>query len=232
MFSISLSESVNGAIANADEHATRAQVSRTEAIADAELVREFLAGNDGAFNEIVRRHQRRIFRLVLSCLHDRADAEEIVDDTFVRAHDGLSNFRGESSLATWLHHIAINLARNHYWYRFRRRHLRSPLDAPVYESGDVTVADFVASDTPDPSQQLERAEFSAIMTTCIERLPSRHRDILKLRSVLNRSYDQIAAVLGIKVGTVKSRIKRARQYLRTEVNTKWPEFIRRPVSSD
>jgi len=103
------------------DRAARAAASKSEAALDAELVRRFNAGDDAAFIEIMNRYQRKIFTIVLGLLRNRADAEEITQDTFIRAHRGLSRFRGDSSLATWLHRIAVNLARNRYWYFFRRR---------------------------------------------------------------------------------------------------------------
>ena len=92
-----------------------------EAEIDAELARRFNAGDETAFNEIVSRYRGKIYGLTFGLLHNAADAEEITQDTFIRAYRGLSRFRGDSSLATWLHRIAVNLARNRYWYFFRRR---------------------------------------------------------------------------------------------------------------
>src|SRR5215217_2635693 len=90
------------------DRAARAAVSKTEAALDAELVRRFNSGDDSAFIEIMERYQRKIFTIVLGLLRNRADAEEITQDTFIRAHRGLGRFRGDSSLATWLHRIAVN----------------------------------------------------------------------------------------------------------------------------
>src|SRR5512133_607976 len=103
------------------DRAARAAASRQEADHDAELVRRFNAGDEAAFVEIMNRYREKIFSVALALLRNRADAEEIAQDTFIRAHRGLSRFRGDSSLATWLHRIAVNLARNRYWYFFRHR---------------------------------------------------------------------------------------------------------------
>src|SRR5471032_3103715 len=93
----------------------------TEATLDSQLVSRFNAGEESAFVEIMNRHKARIFAAAMALLRNHADAEEITQDTFVRAHRGFSKFRGDSSVATWLHRIAVNLARNRYWYFFRRR---------------------------------------------------------------------------------------------------------------
>jgi len=94
------------------ERTSRVALGRQNAHHDDGLILRFAAGDESAFVEMVKRHEIRIFALSFSVLRNRADAEEIVQDTFVRAHRGLVNFRGESSLATWLTQIAINLARN------------------------------------------------------------------------------------------------------------------------
>ena len=123
------------------DRAARAAVSHQEAAYDAELVRRFNAGDEAAFVEIMTRYREKIFSVALALLRNRADAEEIAQDTFIRAHRGLSRFRGDSSLATWLHRIAVNLARNRYWYFFRRRRQDSlSLDCALGEDNAVLIA--------------------------------------------------------------------------------------------
>src|SRR5208337_4446368 len=113
------------------------------------------------------------------------DAEEITQDTFVRAHRGLPTFRGDSSVATWLHRIAVNLARNRYWYFFRRRrHSTLSLDAAIGESGDSTFCDLISAVDPDPSQEASRGDFVAAVDACMDKLEGSHRRILTMRSVL------------------------------------------------
>jgi len=197
----------------------------TEALHDADLVRRFNDGDEAAFTEMMSRYQAKIFSIALGLLHNRADAEEITQDTFIRAHRGLARFRGDSSLATWLHRIAVNLARNRYWYFFRRRrHATLSLDAALGEEGDSTFSDLVSADAPDPSQESSRNEFEELVSRCMGMLEARHREILTLRNGLNRSYEEIATALGINVGTVKSRIARARESLRSRIAETCPEF--------
>src|ERR1700722_4614141 len=196
-----------------------------EAIYDAGLVRKFNGGDESAFGELMNRHKTRIFAAAMGLLHNHADAEEITQDTFVRAHRGFARFRGDSSVATWLHRIAVNLARNRYWYFFRRRrHATLSLDASLGEEGDSTFADLVSADAPDPSQESSRNEFEELVSRCMGMLEARHREILTLRNGLNRSYEEIATALGINVGTVKSRIARARESLRSRIAETCPEF--------
>lgn len=204
---------------------TRSQASKLEAEYDAQLVQRFNAGDESAFVEIMNRYRDRIFSIALALLRNHADAEEIAQDTFVRAHRGLARFRGDSSLATWLHRIAVNLARNRYWYFFRRRrHATLSLESELEPGESTTFADLIATDAPEPSRAVVTDEFSALVADCMEKLDARQREILTLRNLLNRSYHEIAAVLGINVGTVKSRIARARASLRALIAETCPEF--------
>ena len=207
--------------------------SAADAALDAVLVQRYNTGDEAAFVQIMERYQARIFSTVLNLLHNRTDAEEVVQDTFIRAHRGLVNFRGESSLATWLHRIALNLARNRYWYFFRRRRQDSlSLDHALGEEGDATFADIVASADQDPAQEAATGEFTALIAKCMERLDRRQREILTMRTVLNLPYEEIARTLRINVGTVKSRIARAREQLRELIAASCPEFAPETPAAD
>ncbi|HWA09571.1 MAG TPA: sigma-70 family RNA polymerase sigma factor [Opitutaceae bacterium] len=201
--------------------------SAQEAIVDAGLVARFNAGDESAFVEIMNRYRSKTFSIALGLLRNRSDAEEITQDTFIRAHRGLARFRGDSSLATWLHRIAVNLARNRYWYFFRRRRQDSlSLDHVIGDgtSTEGTFADLIAAETRDPAQESVRSEFTGLIGTCMEKLDKKHREILTLRNVLNLPYEEIARMLHINVGTVKSRIARARENLRELLAEMCPEF--------
>jgi RNA polymerase sigma-70 factor (ECF subfamily) len=200
---------------------------------DAELVRRCQQGDESAFNEIVARHRDRVFTVALQTLHNRADAEEIAQDTFVRAYRGIAKFRGDSSLATWLHRIALNLARNRYWYFHRRaRYSTLSLECPLSAESDGTFSDLIPSPAAGPSREAIAKEFSDLVTESMERLTPGQREILGLRNILNKSYDEIAATLGIEVGTVKSRIARARGQLRAIMVETCPEFDPESASSE
>ncbi len=198
-----------------------------EAIQDAELVRRFNGGDESAFAEIMSRHQSRIFAAAMSLLHNHADAEEITQDTFVRAHRGFTRFRGDSSVATWLHRIAVNLApqpllvllpapqaRDPVARRLRRRRRRRAVLRPPLVRRSRS------------SQESARNEFVSAVEACMEQLEAGHRSILTMRTVLDQSYEAIAEKLGINVGTVKSRIARARERLRSRLAEQCPEFAR------
>jgi RNA polymerase sigma-70 factor (ECF subfamily) len=203
----------------------RVATSSQTAVLDAELVRRFNTGDDNAFTEIVARYRGKMFSIALGLLRNHADAEEIAQDTFIRAHRGLARFRGDSSLATWLHRIALNLSRNRYWYFFRRhRHATRSLDCPLSESSTATFADLVAATAPDPVREATNHEFSSLVSECMLRLNPRQREILTLRNIRNQSYEEIASTLGLSLGTVKSRIARARDTLRSLLAESYPEL--------
>jgi RNA polymerase sigma-70 factor, ECF subfamily len=199
--------------------------SAREAAYDVTLIERFHNGDESAFVEIMQRYHGRIFGLANNLLRNTADAEEITQDTFIRAHRGLVNFRGDSSLATWLYRIALNLSRNRYWYFFRRRRQDSiSLERSLTDESDATFADLIAAGTQTPVQETVTQEFTDLIALCMEKLDARHREILTMRNILNQPYEEIARALGINVGTVKSRIARARENLRKLLSEQAPEF--------
>jgi RNA polymerase sigma-70 factor (ECF subfamily) len=200
---------------------------------DDALVARFAQHDEDAFVEIMNRYRGQIFAVSLRLLHNHADAEEVTQDTFIRAHRALANFRGDSSLSTWLHRIAVNLSRNRYWYFFRRHRQDSfSLDSALSQDSAVTLSDLVADGAPDPAQETIANEFSTLVDRCTAALHASHREILTLRNGLNRSYGEIAVTLGINVGTVKSRIARARENLRLMLVETCPEFGQEETPSE
>jgi RNA polymerase sigma-70 factor (ECF subfamily) len=203
----------------------RRVASTSEAAHDAQLVRRFKTGDEEAFVEIVERYHKKMFTVALRHLRNRADADEIAQDTLIRAHRALAGFRGESSLSTWLHRIAFNLARNRHKHNFsRRRHVTYSLDYAISDDGRGTFADLVACDVPDPARVATSRDFSALVVVCMEKLSDRQREILVMRNGLSDSYGAIARKLGISIGTVKSRIGRARESLRALLGEYYPEL--------
>jgi RNA polymerase sigma-70 factor (ECF subfamily) len=182
---------------------------------DRMLVDRFKGGDQAAFDEMVSRYWDRIYSMVNQLLRNPEDAEEVTQDAFIRAHRGLGNFRGESAFSTWLYQIATNLARNRYWYWWRRKRSQSiSFDAPIGADSDTTLAEIIPADVETPGDITVNQEYVAHIAQGMERLGAKHREVLILRNVKNLSYEEIAGILGISVGTVKSRIARARESLR------------------
>jgi len=216
--------SANNDAEQIDQGATRSK-NKLEAAYDAVLVQRFNAGDESAFSEIIQRYYARIRALANQTLHNLADAEEVAQDTFIRAHRALANFRGESSLATWLYCIGLNLARNRYWFYFRRRRQDTiSIDRAVVEGSSVSLAGVLSDGSAGPRAESMTGEFVTLISECMERLEASHREILTMRTLRNLSYEEIAATLGINVGTVKSRIARARERLRSLLQQRAPEF--------
>ena len=189
-----------------------------EVALDRVLVDRFKGGDQSAFDEMVARYWDRIYSMVHQMLRNQQDAEEVTQDAFIRAHRGLANFRGESAFSTWLYQIATNLARNRYWYWWRRKRDKSvSFDAPISSENNLTLAEIIPAEVQSPDDITVTQEFVDRIARCMERLSTKHREILVLRNVKNLSYEEIAEILGISVGTVKSRIARARESLRSKL---------------
>ncbi len=186
-----------------------------EVALDKVLVARFKDGDEAAFEEMVSRYWDRIYAMVLQLLRNSQDAEEVTQDAFIRAHRGLENFRGDSSFSTWLYQIATNLARNRYWYWFRRKRDKSvSFDQTVGGDSDTTLAEIFQADIETPQDIAVTNEFQERVSAAMELLNVKHREVLVLRNVKSLSYEEIANHLGISIGTVKSRIARARESLR------------------
>lgn len=186
-----------------------------EVALDKALVARFKAGDEAAFEEMVSRYWDRIYAMVLQLLRNSQDAEEVTQDAFIRAHRGLENFRGDSSFSTWLYQIATNLARNRYWYWWRRKRDKSiSFDQTVGGESDTTLAEIFPADIETPQDVAVTNEFQERVSAAMELLNDKHREVLVLRNIKSLSYEEIAVELGISIGTVKSRIARARESLR------------------
>ncbi len=197
--------------------------SRPQEVAiDKILVDRFKNGDEAAFEEMVVRYRDRIFARVFQLLKNRQDAEEVTQDAFLRAHKGLENFRGDSSFSTWLFQIATNLAHNKYWYWWRRKRDKSVyLGQPLSEESDATMIDVIPAKGENPGESAVTQELVDRVSECMNFLSPKHKEILTLRNMKNMSYEEIADYLGISVGTVKSRIARARESLRDKLGSEF-----------
>lgn len=198
----------------AERMSTKAQ----EVALDRLLVDRFKNGDQSAFDEMVSRYWGRIYAMVNQLLRNTQDAEEVTQDAFIRAHRGLVNFRGDSAFSTWLYQIATNLARNRYWYWWRRKRDKSiSFDQPIGQDNDMTLAEIIPAEVESPNDITVTQEFVDHIAAGMEKLTTKHREVLILRNIKNMSYEEIADVLTISVGTVKSRIARARESLRSKL---------------
>ena len=175
-------------------------------------------GDEVAFSELVNEHWNKIYNRANSLLDNHQDAEEVAQDTFIKARKSIGSFRGDCSISTWLYHIATNLARNKHWYWWRRKRPQSiSLDMQVDGEGSATLCDILTLDAETPAEQVESEEFMRNLPKAIDALPPKYAQVIKMRNEQDLSYEEIASALNISVGTVKSRLSRAREYLRDEL---------------
>jgi RNA polymerase sigma-70 factor (ECF subfamily) len=180
---------------------------------EAALIARCNTGDEAACADLVSIHQRMVYSLALHLLGDRDEALDLSQEVFLRVFRTLSSFRGQSTLRTWIYRIVINQARNRQrWWRRRYRSSQVSLDEHLQQFGDVESKTDVL-----PDRQLASKETSARIWQALERLPFDQRTALVLREIDGLRYDEIAFSLNVAVGTVKSRLTRARQTLRAEL---------------
>jgi len=186
---------------------------KTANLADDKLVRQARKGRLECFNALVVQHQDRLFNAVYRMVGNQEDAADIVQETFLRAFRGLQSFRGDSSFYTWIFSIAFNTVIS----QRRKRSIRtvSASDPPAdAEPGSYGSAPYPPDHSGEPSGAVERQETHRRIQAAIQSLDPDSRSFVILRDIEGLSYSQIAEVLGVHVGTVKSRLHRARLQLR------------------
>jgi RNA polymerase sigma-70 factor (ECF subfamily) len=180
---------------------------------EAALVARCLAGDERACADLVFAHQRMVYALALNLLGDRDEALDLSQEVFLRVFRTLSRFRGQSALRTWIYRIAVNQARNRIrWWRRRHRGDQVSLDEHLTNFGDLESKQDIL-----PDRLLASKETATKIWQALARLPFDQRTALILREVDGLRYEEIAFTLDVAVGTVKSRLTRARQALRADL---------------
>ena len=181
---------------------------------EAALIQRCNGGDEDACTELVTEHQRMVFQLAFNLLGDRDEALDLSQEVFLRVFRTLPAFRGQSSLRTWIYRIVVNQAANRQrWWRRRHRSAQVSLDEHLRLHGDLREA----ADDVTPDRAFARKETASRLWDAMERLPFDQRTALVLREIEGLRYEEIAFSLGVAVGTVKSRLTRARQALRSEL---------------
>lgn len=180
-------------------------------IEDLSLARQAAAGNDDAFSVIVDRYSRLVYNVALRSLSSPEDAADVSQETFLKAWRSIGSFRGDCSLSTWLCRIALNCCCDHA--RAAKRH--RVLSLTVGEEDEEKIMDIPDTDVHImPEEELTRQAEIAAVREAIDSLPEDMRQIITLRDINDLSYAEIANVLGLEMGTVKSRINRARHAIK------------------
>jgi RNA polymerase sigma-70 factor (ECF subfamily) len=172
---------------------------------DALLIEEARSGNTASFGQLVCRYQDRLYNTLVHVLGCRDEAEDVAQETFVQAYTKLASFKGQSAFYTWLYRIGVNMSVSRR--RRNRRHVS-------LESADRTPGHEPADAGDGPEQQLQRRERAEQVRAALAELSPEHRAILVLREVEGCGYDMISDILDLPIGTVRSRLHRARTQLR------------------
>jgi RNA polymerase sigma-70 factor (ECF subfamily) len=172
------------------------------------LVERARAGDRRAFGLLAEKYQRRLFRVVLRFVHDHFEAEDIVQESFLKAYRALPGFRGDSEFYTWLYRIAINLART-YWQNYSKQH--DAAHAAAEHIDEDNAQSFEARDGDTPELILMGKQMAIAVNAALETLPFELHLALVLREIDGLNYDEIANILMCPIGTVRSRLHRARE---------------------
>lgn len=178
--------------------------------ADKQLVERVQRGDKKAFDLLVLKYQHRIIKLVSRYIRDPSDAMDVAQDAFLKAYRALPNFRGDSAFYTWLYRIAINTAKN-YLVMQSRHVLEAETTLPSNEESEQFGLESTLKEYSTPENLLLTDEIQATIVAAIDDLPDDLRTAILLREVEGLSYEEIANVMGCPVGTVRSRIFRARE---------------------
>jgi RNA polymerase sigma-70 factor (ECF subfamily) len=183
---------------------------RTERECDQLLVERVQSGDKRAFDVLVSKYQRRLMRLVSRLVHDPAEAEDVVQETFIKAYRALRHFRGDSAFYTWLYRIGINTAKNYLVTLGRRTPTSTDTDAEqaeTFDDGDNL------RDINTPESMLASKQIAETVNAAMDLLPLELRTAIVLREIEGLSYEEISEIMACPIGTVRSRIFRAREVI-------------------
>lgn len=190
------------------------------------LVERAQRGDKHAFELLVAKYQRRLGRLISRFVRNAAEAEDVTQDAFIKAYRALPAFRGDSAFYTWLYRIGINTAKNHLVAQGRRAPTSTPFDAEEAEDFEDAA---LLHEVSTPENELMSKQVVEVVNSSLQELPDDLRTALTLREIEGLSYEEIAAVMDCPIGTVRSRIFRAREaiaanlrpLLGTSEGTRW-----------
>lgn len=178
--------------------------------ADYELVKKAKAGDGRAYDQLMEMYHDAVFNIILRMVHNRQEAEDLAQETFIKAYNSITSFNEEYAFSTWL----FKIASNHCIDFFRKRKLKTySMDEPVKYKDDEITHEY-ADHAPTVDKEMVASEKSRIIRQAIEKLPEKYRQAIILRHHEEKSYEEIAEILDLPLGTVKARIFRAREMLK------------------
>jgi RNA polymerase sigma-70 factor (ECF subfamily) len=181
------------------------------------LIRELKAGSEEAYSWLVGEFHQPVYGLLYRMLNDPSDAADTTQEVFVKVFRGMKHFHGESSLKTWIYRIALHEAANRKRWWFRHKAHERPIDLIAADQGEFRGEDRLADPGESPLEQFAHSEVRAAVEQALQQVPEPYRTALVLRDLEEVSYEEIAEVLAISLGTVKSRITRGRDALRKKL---------------
>jgi len=185
---------------------------------DAILIKAFLKGDKVAFDKLVVKYTKRVFNVCFRLLGDYEEANDSAQDTFIKVYRALRKFRFEASFSTWLYRIAVNTCKNKLKSVAHRQKKRViSWDNPV--SADRPPVLEIQDERQSPAIELEKKERMKFIQEAINVLPPEHKEVITLRDIEGLSYEEIAEITGLSLGTVKSRLARARSDLRKRLRS-------------
>lgn len=189
--------------------------------AEAEILAGLCEGSEAAFDWLITRYQSSVYNLVYQIIDDPNDAPDTVQEVFLKVFRGIRDFKGQSTLKTWIYRIAVHEASNQrrWWSRHRRREisLEAPLSLNNEEGDEKTLGGALMDEGDSPYEIAANTELHATVQRALAEVPLPFRTVVVLRDVEDLSYEEIADVLQVRVGTVKSRLARGREVLRPKL---------------
>ncbi len=192
------------------------------------LVHALQAGNDDAFRQLITQYSTPLYSLLLRSLADPADAADVTQDVFIKVFRSIGGFHGDSSLRTWIYRIAMHEASNsrRWWVRHKKAEVTIDNDVCDDEEGlSFSLAETLADHRDSPFESARQAQLRATVEAALRGVPESFRTVVILREIEGMAYDEIAEILGIHMGTVKSRLMRGRAALRKLLGAQLPEFV-------
>lgn len=184
---------------------------------DTRLLVKRAQNNDlAAFEKLVYLYQNKVYALCVNLTGNQADAQDLAQEALIKAFRSLGGFRNEADFGTWLHRITVNV-----WLNYRRKNsgrMQLSLDEPYISGSGSELRREVAGSDGDPLQALEDKEFRSLVRMALDALSGEHRAVLVLREIEGYSYEEVSRMLGCSLGTVKSRLSRAREMMRRKMS--------------
>ncbi len=219
-----LSGAIGGSLGEAAGYASTRPEVRPDELS---MVRALQAGSDDAFRQLIAQYSSPLYSLLLRSLADPADAADVTQDVFIKVFRSIGGFHGDSSLRTWIYRIAMHEASNsrRWWVRHKKAEITIDGDASDEDEDlGISLRDTLADKRESPFERARQSQLRATVEGALREVPESFRTVVILREIEGMSYDEIAEILGIHLGTVKSRLLRGRAALRALLCDRLPEF--------